>query len=331
MKRRDFITLIGGAVTASVLPPPAVFAQQPSMPVVGFINAASAAGASGDAAAFGQGLRESGYLEGQNVTVEYHWLDGRYDRLPALLADLVRREVSVIATPGSTVAGLAAKAATATIPIVFGVAEDPVRLGLVASLARPGGNATGVNFFLNEAVAKRLGLLHDLVPTAVRLGVMVNPANTASAEATLREVREAAAGIGLEVQVLKASTAREIEAGFAALSRERADALFVAPDGFFTSRRVQFAILAARRGIPATYSNRVTVEAGGLMSYGINIADVHQQVGVYVGRILKGAKPAELPVVQPTKFEFAINLQTARALGLEVPPQLLATVDEVFE
>jgi ABC-type uncharacterized transport system substrate-binding protein len=214
---------------------------------------------------------------------------------------------------------------------VFGVAEDPVRLGLVASLARPGGNATGVNFFLNEAVAKRLGLLHDLVPSAVRLGVMVNPANTASAEATLREVRNAAAGIGLEVQVLKASTAHEIEAGFAALSRERADALFVAPDGFFTSRRVQFAILAARSGIPATYSNRVTVEAGGLMSYGINIADVHRQIGVYVGRILKGAKPAELPVVQPTKFEFAINLQTARALGLEVPPQLIASVDEVFE
>jgi putative ABC transport system substrate-binding protein len=299
--------------------------------VIAFISAASASGASGDATAFGQGLKESGYHEGQNVTVEYHWLDGRYDRLRALLADLVRREVRVIATPGSTVAGLAAKAATATIPIVFGVAEDPVRLGLVASLARPGGNATGVNFFLNEAVAKRLGLLHDLVPTAVRLGVLVNPANTASAEATLREVRKAAPGIGLEVQVLKASTAREIEAGFVALSRERVDALFVAPDGFFTSRRVQFAILAARSGIPATYSNRVTVEAGGLMSYGINIADVHRQVGVYVGRILKGAKPAELPVVQPTKFEFAINLQTARALGLEVPPQLLASVDEVIE
>jgi putative ABC transport system substrate-binding protein len=279
----------------------------------------------------GRGLKDSGYHEGQNVTVEYHWLDGRYDRLPALLADLVGRKVSVIATPGSTVAALAAKSATATIPIVFGVAENPVPLGLVASLARPGGNATGVNFFLNESVAKRLGLLHDLVPAAVRLGVMVNPGNTASAEATLREVRKAAAGIGLEIQVVNANTAREIDAGFAALSRERADALFVAPDGFFTSRRVQFAILAARSGIPATYSNRVTVEAGGLMSYGINIADVHRQVGVYVGRILKGAKPAELPVVQPTKFEFALNLQTARALGLEVPPQLLASVDEVFE
>jgi putative ABC transport system substrate-binding protein len=330
MKRREFITLLGGAA-ASILRPPAVLAQQPALPVVGFINAASASGASEDAAAFRRGLRESGYQEGQNVTVEYYWLDGRYDRLSGLLADLVRREVSVIATPGSTVAGIAAKAATATIPIVFGVAEDPVQLGLVASLARPGGNATGVNFFLNEAVAKRLGLLHDLVPTAVRLGVMVNPANTASADATVREVGKAALGIGLEVQVLKASTAREIEASFAALSHERADALFVAPDGFFTSRRVQFAILAARIGIPATYSNRLTVEAGGLMSYGINIADVHRQVGVYVGRILKGAKPAELPVVQPTKFEFAINLQTARALSIEVPPQLLASVDEVFE
>jgi putative ABC transport system substrate-binding protein len=327
MIRRAFITMLGGAATW----PLTARGEQRPTPVVGFISAASASGSSGDAIAFAQGLKESGYHEGANVAVEYHWLDGRYDRLRAVLADLVRREVSVIATPGSTVAGLAAKAATATIPIVFGVAEDPVQLGLVTSLARPGGNATGVNFFLNEAVAKRLGLLHDLVPAAVRLAVMVNPGNTASAEATLREVRKAAAVIGLETHMLNASAAREIEAGFAALSRERTDALFVAPDGFFTSRRVQFAILAARAGLPATYSNRVTVEAGGLMSYGINIADVHRQVGVYVGRILAGAKPAELPVVQPTKFEFAINLQTARALGLEVPPQLLASADEVFE
>jgi putative tryptophan/tyrosine transport system substrate-binding protein len=328
MKRREFITLLGGAVVAW---PAMALAQQPAMPVIGFIDAASAASSTEFAAAFAQGLKESGYYEGQNVTIDYHWLNGRYDRLPALVADLVRRQVSVIATPGSTVAGLAAKAATATIPIVFGVAEDPVPLGLVASLARPGGNATGVNFFLNEAVTKRLGLLHDLVPAATRLAVMVNPGNTASTEATLREVRKAAAAIGLETQVLEASTSREIEAGFVAMSREHADALFVAPDGFFTSQRVQFAILAARNGIAAAYSNRVTVEAGGLMSYGIDIADVHRQVGAYVGRILKGAKPAELPVVQPTKFEFAINLQTARALGLEVPPTLLTAADEVIE
>jgi putative ABC transport system substrate-binding protein len=263
--RRELMAGLGSAAAAWPL---AARAQQPSMPVIGFIDAASAAGSSEFVAAFGQGLGETGYQDGQNVTIEYNWLDGRYDRLPALIADLVRRQVSVIATPGSTVAGVAAKAATATIPIVFGVAEDPVQLGLVASLARPGGNATGVNFFLNEAVAKRVGLLHDLVPAAVRLGVMVNPGNAASAEATLREVRNAAGALGLEIQVLNASTSREIEAGFAALSRGHADALFVAPDGFFTSRRVQFAIQAARTGIPAAYSNHITVEAGGLMSYG---------------------------------------------------------------
>jgi putative ABC transport system substrate-binding protein len=243
----------------------------------------------------------------------------------------VGRGVAVIATPGSTVAGLAAKAATATIPIVFGVAEDPVKLGLVANLARPGGNATGINFFLNEAVPKRLGLLHDLVPAVVRLTVMVNPGNVASAEATFREVQKAAGAIGLQIQVLNASTNREIDAAFATISRERAEALSVAPDGFFTSRRVQFAILAARSGIPAAYSNRDYTEAGGLMSYGTNIADVHRQVGVYVGQILKGTKPADLPVVQSTKFEFVINLQTARALGIEVPPGVLSIADEVIE
>jgi putative ABC transport system substrate-binding protein len=328
VRRREFITVLGGVAAAWPL---AAHAQQPAMPVVGFINAASARGSSDDAAAFGQGLKETGYAEGQNVVIEYHWLEGRYDDLPTVLAGLVRRQVSVIATPGSTVAGLAAKAATTTIPIVFGVAEDPVKLGLVASLARPGGNATGVNFFLNEAVAKRFGLLHDLVPGAVRLAVMVNPGNVASAEATLREVRKAAVALGLEIRVLNASTSREIDAAFASMAREHIEALFVAPDGFFTSRRVQFAILAARNGIAAAYSNRTTVEAGGLMSYGTNIADMHRQVGVYVGRILKGANPADLPVVQPTKFEFVINLQTARALSLEVPSSLLLAADEVIE
>jgi ABC-type uncharacterized transport system substrate-binding protein len=226
---------------------------------------------------------------------------------------------------------VAAKTATATIPIVFGVAEDPVKLGLVATLARPGGNATGINFFPNEAVPKRLGLLHDLVPRAVRIAVIINPGNVASAEATLRDVQEAAGAIGLQIQVLNASTSREIDAAFATISRERADALFVAPDGFFGSRRVQFATVAARSGIPAAYSNRDYAEVGGLMSYGTNVTDMFRQVGVYAGKILNGAKPADLPVVQSTKFELVINLQTARALGLDVPPGLLVAADEVIE
>ena len=301
------------------------------MPVVGFVNGGSADASAGHVAAFRKGLGETGYVEGQNVTVEYHWLEGQYDRLPALMADLVRRRVAVIATPGSTPAALAAKAATATIPIVFGVGEDPVKLGLVASLARPGGNATGINFFAQEVVAKRLGLLHELVPKAVRVAVLVNPANATSAETTLRDVQEAARAIGLQIQVLNASTSREIDAAFATLARERPDALFVAADAFFASRRVQFATLAARDRIPAAYANRDFVAAGGLMSYGTDFADSYRQVGVYTGNILKGAKPADLPVVQSTKFEFVINLQTAKALGIDVPPTLLAIADEVIE
>jgi putative ABC transport system substrate-binding protein len=271
------------------------------------------------------------YLKGQNVMVEYHWLDGHYDRLPALVADLVRRQVAVIATPGNTPAALAAKAATATIPIVFGVAEHPVKLGLVASLARPGGNATGVNLLSAEVVAKRLGLLHDLVPKAVRIAVLVNPANSSTAEATLRDIPEAARALGLQTQVLNASTRSEIEAVFATLLRDRADALFVAPDGFFTSRRVQFATLAARHAIPAVYSNRGYPEVGGLMSYGSDTLDYYRQAGVYTAQILKGAKPADMPVLQSTKWEFVINMQTARALGLEVPNSLQMLADEVIE
>jgi putative ABC transport system substrate-binding protein len=224
-----------------------------------------------------------------------------------------------------------AKAATTTIPIVFGVAEDPVKLGLVASFARPGGNATGINFLASEVAAKRLGLLHDLVPKAVRIAVLINPANAPTAETTLRETSEAAHGLGLQIQILNASTSREIEAAFATLVRERPDALFIAPDGFFTSRRVQFATLAAHHRVPAAYFSREFVEVGGLMSYGSDISDVYRQVGVYTGQILKGAKPADLPVVQSTKFEFVINMQTAKALSLEVPPQLLASADEVIE
>jgi putative tryptophan/tyrosine transport system substrate-binding protein len=326
MNRREVITLLGGAVAAWPL---AARAQKASIPVVGFISARPAEAHLG--AAFRKGLEETGYVEGQNVTVVYHWLDGRYDRLPSLIADLVRRRVAVIATPGTTVAALAAKAATTTIPIVFGVGEDPVKIGLVASLARPGGNATGINFFASEIVAKRLGLLHELVPKAVRIAVLVNPANAPTAEATLRDLPDAARTIGLQIQVLNASTSREIEAAFAALGREPADALFVAPDGFFTGRRVQFATLAARHAIPAAYSGREYPEVGGLMSYGTDIADRFRLAGVMSGQILKGAKPADLPVMQSTKFEFVINLQTARALGLEVPPGLSARADEVIE
>jgi putative tryptophan/tyrosine transport system substrate-binding protein len=326
MKRREFITLLGGAAAW----PRAVRAQQP-LPVVGFINAGSLDASAPRVAAFRKGLNETGYVEGQSVTVESHWLEGQYDRLPALLADLVRRRVAVIATPANTPAALAAKAATATIPIVFGVAEHPVQLGLVASLARPGGNATGINFFSQEVVAKRLRLLHDLVPKAVRVAVLVNPANASTAESTTRDVQHAAPTLGLQIQILNATTIGEIDAAFATLARERPDALFVAPDGFFASRRVQLITLTARDRIPATYASREDVAAGGLMSYGTNIADAYRQVGVYTGRILKGAKPAELPVLQLTKFEFVINLQTARALDIEVPPGLLSIADAVIE
>ena len=300
------------------------------MPVVGFIRDGSADGSARFVAAFRKGLNENGYVDGQNVTVEYHWLEGQYDRLPALMGDLVRRQVAVIATPG-VVPSIAAKAATATIPIVFGVGADAVRLGLVASLARPGGNATGINFFNGVVVAKRLRLLHDLVPKAVRVAMLVNPTNAATAELTLREAQEAAPTIGLQIQILNASTIGEIDAAFATLARERPDALFVAGDAFFLERRVQFATLAARDRIPSTYAARELVAAGGLMSYGTDIADMFHQVGVYTGTILKGAKPADLPVLQTTKFEFVINRTTAKALGLAIPASVLSIADEVIE
>jgi putative ABC transport system substrate-binding protein len=264
------------------------------------------------------------------VTGEYHWLEGQYDRLPALLADLVRRRVAVIATLGN-VPSVAAKAATATIPVVFGVGGDPVHLGLVASLARPGGNATGINFFNAEVTAKRLRLLHDLVPKAVRVAVLLNPANASTTELTLRDVQEAALAIGLQIQILNASTIDEINAAFASFARERSDALLVVGDAFFTSRRVQLATLTARDRIPTAYAVRELVAAGGLMSYGTDLADMFRQVGVYTGKILKGAKPADMPVVQSTKFEFVINRQTAQALGVEVPPGVLSIADEVIE
>jgi ABC-type uncharacterized transport system substrate-binding protein len=327
VKRREFITLLGGAAAAWPL---AARAQQEKMPVIGFIRDGSADANARYTAAFRKGLNETGTVEGQNVTVEYHWLEGQHDRLPALMADLVRRQVAVIATAGN-VPTLAAKAATATTPIVFGVGDDPIRLGLVASFARPGGNLTGINFFNAELTAKRLRLLHDLVPKAFRVAVLLNPANASSTESQLRIVQEAAPTIGLQIQILNATTIGEIDAAFATLERERPDALFVAGDAFFVSRAVQFATLTARGRIPATYSLRDYVAVGGLMSYGTDFTEAFRQVGVYTGKILKGAKPADLPVVQSTKFEFVINMQTARALGLEVPAQLLATVDEVIE
>ena len=328
MRRRDFVTLLGGAAAAWPL---AAQAQQPAMPVVGFVTGLSVDVSARYAAAFRKGLNKTGYVEGQNMTVEYYWLEGHYDRVPALMADLVRRQVAMVATPGSIVAALAAKAATGTIPIVFSVPEDPVQRGLVASLARPGGNATGFNFFNSEVTAKRLRLLHDLVPNAVRVAVLVNPANVSSAESTIRDVQSAALAIGLQTQILNATTIGEIDAAFASLARERPDALFVAPDIFFVSRAVQFATLTARDRIPAAYPQRDFVAAGGLMSYGTDVADTFRQVGDYAGRILKGEKPAELPVLQSTKFEFVINLQTARALGIEVPPGVLSIADEVIE
>jgi putative ABC transport system substrate-binding protein len=326
MRRREFVGGLAGAMAW----PFVARAQQPTLPVVvSFLRVGRWNG--GEVAEFRKGLSETGYFDGQNVRVEYHWLEGRYDRLPEVLAGLVRRRVAVITTPANTAAAIAAKAATGTIPIVFSVAEDPVKLGLVASLARPGGNATGINFFASETVAKRLGLLRELVPKAARVAVLINPANASTAETTLLGVQDAARVMGLQIYVLNATTNREIDAAFATFGRERPDALFVTGDAFYTSRRAQFVTLAARDRIPAAYSVRDFVVAGGLMSYGSELAGRYRQVGVYTGNILKGAKPADLPVVQPTKFEFVINLQTARLLGIEVPPTLLALADEVIE
>jgi putative tryptophan/tyrosine transport system substrate-binding protein len=325
MRRREFIAGLG----STAVWPLAAWAQQPALPVIGYVGGGADAAAR-YVAAFRKGLGETGYVEGQNVTVEYHGLEGQFDRVPALIADLVRRRVAVIAST-VTPAMIAAKAATATIPIVFGVGEDPVRLGLVASLARPGGNATGVNFFNVEVIAKRLGLLHELVPKAVSVAVLVNPANGPSTEATFREVPGAASAMGMQIRILNASTIGEIEAAFATLARERPDALFVAPDGFFQRHRVQIASLAARGRIPATYTNPDFVVAGGLMSYGADFVESLRQIGIYAGRILKGAKPADLPVVQATRFVFVINLKTAKALGLTIPETLLATADEVIQ
>jgi putative ABC transport system substrate-binding protein len=325
MRRREFIAGLGSAAAWPVVG----WAQQAALPVIGVMD-----GGFADPtlmASFKQGLGDLGYVEGQNVTIEYRWADGRYDRLPELAAEFVRRRVSVIAVPTNTPASRAAKAATATIPIVFGVGDDPVRLGLVASLSRPGGNATGINFFIGELAEKRLGLLHELVPSASCIAVLANPMDPIRTGSNLRDLEAAARVLGLRIIVLMASTNEEIDAAFSTIARERADALFVLPDSFFATRRVHLAILAARHAVPAVYGQRDYVEAGGLMSYGTNLAEARRQVGVYTGRILKGDKPADLPVVQPTKFEFVINLQTAKTLGLDVPAMLLARADDVIE
>jgi putative ABC transport system substrate-binding protein len=327
MNRREFITLLGGAVAAWPL---AARAQQ-TMPVVGFLNITSPDGYAERLRGFRQGLKDTGHVEGENVAIEYRWAEDQPDRLPSLATELVRRQVAVIATLGTTNSALAAKAATTTIPIVFAVGEDPVRLGLVVSLARPAGNLTGINFFNSELTAKRLELLHELVPTATRVAVLINPTEAANAETTVRDVQSAAHAIGLQIQVHNASTSREIEAVFATFGHARPDALFVVGDALFNSRRVQLVHLATRYGIPATFGSRVYPEVGGLMSYGTNIMDAFRQAGVYTGRILKGAKPAELPVVQSTKFELIINHPTARMLGITVPDKLLARADEVIE
>jgi putative ABC transport system substrate-binding protein len=324
--RRRFITLVGGAAAAWPL---AGRAQQAAMPVVGFLHGQAPEGFTEQLRALRQGLKDTGYVEGENVAIEYRWAENRMDRLPELAAELVRRRVAVIAATGGSV--LAAKAATTTIPIVFVATDDPVKLGYVASLARPGGNLTGINFLNAELAAKRLELLRELVPGAARVAVLVNPENISNTEITLRDVEAAARAMRLQIQVVNASTSREIGAAFATLVRERADALFVGVDALFNSRRLQLALLAARHAIPAAYPTRENAEAGGLMSYGASVTDAYRQIGVYAGRILKGAKPADLPVVQASKFEVVINAETARILGLTVPANLLARADEVIE
>jgi putative tryptophan/tyrosine transport system substrate-binding protein len=325
--RREFITLLGGAAAAWPL---SARAQQPAMPVIGFLHPTSPEASGNRLRAFRQGLKDAGLVEGENVTIEYRWADNQFDRLPALAAELVQRGVAVIA-PGGPPAAFAAKEATTTIPIVFIVGEDPVRLGLVTSLARPGGNLTGINFLALELAAKRLGLLRELVPGATRIAVLVNPANAIYTESTLRDLGAAARATGLQIRMFNASTIPEIDAAFAAIVSERPDALFIANDPFLIDRRVQLAQFAARHVLPTTHQDRLFAEVGGLMSYGANLGDAYRQVGLYTGRIVKGAKPADLPVVQSTKLELVINASTARMLGLTVPPSLLAIADEVIE
>ena len=327
MRRREFITLLGGSTLGWPL---AARAQQPAMPVIGFLDVRSPDELGARLGAFHQGLKESGFVEGDNVSILYRFAENRSDQLAELVADLVKRKVAVIATAGPP-AAFAAKAATTTIPTLFIVAQDPVTLGLVASLARPGGNLTGINLFNTEVTAKRLDLLRELVPKAVRVAVLVNPADTANTKMTLEEMQAAASSMGLHIEVLNANSNREINAAFEKIGSVRPDALFVGASPYLHGRRVQLVQLAAFHHLPATYALRECAEVGGLMSYGTNIADAFRQIGVYAGRILKGAKPADLPVVQASKFELVINVQTAGMLGLAVPASVLATADAVLE
>ena len=326
MRRRELLLLVGGAVTA----PHALRAQQKAMPVIGVLSSTTPGSSAANMAAFLQGLAETGYVEGQNAAIEYRWAEGRYDRLPALAAELVKRRVDVIVTQGGIPPTRAAKSATSTIPIVFAVGTDPVGDGLVASLARPGGNLTGVTFMMTKLNPKRLELLSELVLQADMIALLVNPSNE-SAEPQMRDVQEAARAKGVQLRILKASTEGEIDAAFATFVQLHASALLVGADAFFFSRREKLAALAARFAVPAIYENREYVAAGGLISYGTSLEAVNRQVGGYAGRILKGAKPADLPVQQPTTFELVVNLKTAKELGLAMPPSILARADEVIE
>jgi putative ABC transport system substrate-binding protein len=327
MRRREFITLLGGTVVAWPL---AARAQQTGIPVIGFLNPTTPEALAEPMRGLRQGLKDAGFVEGENLTIEYRWADNQAERLQAMATELVRRRVSLIVATGGGQAPLAAKAATTALPIVFNTADDPVSLGLVASLAQPGGNVTGVSILSTELTAKRLELLHALAPNAIRIAVLINPGEPAS-NVALRELEAAGGAIGLQTRILRTSTDREIDAAFASFVHERPDALFVAGSGLFLSRRVQLSLLAAFHRVPAIFSLREFAEAGGLMSYGASLRDAYRQVGVYAGRILKGAKPMDLPVVQSSKFELAINTQIARMLGVTVPPSLLAIADEVIE
>ena len=328
MRRRDFIKIISGSAAAWPL---AASAQQPAMPVIGFLNGTSLEGMAGRLGEFRQGLKENGFVEGENIAIEYRWAENQIDRLPALATELVQRRVAVIVAPGGAALPLSVKAATTAIPCVFLVNEDPVKLGLVASLARPDGNLTGVNLVNAELVAKRLELLRQLVPAAKRIVVLINPRNAAIANTTVKEIIAAARPLGLQIQPVEAATSSEIDAAFANFQRDHPDAVFVSADPYFNARRIQIVQHAAHGSIPATFSNREIAEVGGLMSYGASIPDAYHLLGVYTGRILKGAKPSDLPVAQASKFELVINHQTAKMLGLTVPPSLLSIADEVIE
>jgi len=327
MRRRDFIQGIVGSAAAWPL---VAHAQQPALPVIGFLHSTSAGPNVGTVSAFREGLKQAGYVDGQNIAIEFRWADGHYDRLPALAMDLVRQRVAVIAALGGQASALAAKAATSTIPVVFDAGEDPVKLGLVASFSKPGGNVTGINILTNEIEAKRLGLLHELIPTALTIAMIGHP-DTRANDVVLEDLQTAASALGLKLQILKVRSVLEIDNAFASFNQRRPDALLIMANAFFNSRRNQIVQLAAHQAIPAIYENRLFAMVGGLISYGIDLSEVYRQAGIYTGKILNGAKPADLPVMQPTKLELVINLQTAKELGITVSPQLLARADEVIE